>query len=92
MANLQVMGLDDDLYEALRARANMDHRSISQEVVTIINEFLSQTHPETGEAGGRLLNLAGSWEDERRAEEIVADLRSARRTGRRFGEDEYVSD
>lgn len=91
MANLQVRGMDDDLYEALRARANMDHRSISQEVVTIINEFLSQTRPETERAGGSLLDLAGSWADDRSAEQIVADIRSARRTGRRF-EEEYVSD
>lgn len=92
MANLQVKGMDDDLYEALRARANMDHRSISQEVVTIIQEFLSHSQPETGPAGDSLMSLAGSWEDERTLEKMAADIRAARQTGRRFEEVADVSD
>ena len=41
MATLQVRSMDDRLYEALGRRAAMDNRSISQEVVMIIKEYLS---------------------------------------------------
>ena len=42
MATLQVKGLDDSLYLALGARASIDNRSVSQEVVTMIQEFLAR--------------------------------------------------
>ena len=32
------------------------------------------------------LKLAGSWEDERSAEEIIADIKTSRRNSSRFGE------
>ena len=41
MATLQVRAMDDRLYEALGRRAAMDNRSISQEVVMIVKEYLS---------------------------------------------------
>ena len=59
MANLQVRGIEDRLYEALRARAELDNRSISQEVVTIIEQFLArpaETHqPRDGLEGSKCL-------------------------------------
>ena len=84
MATLQVKGLDGDLYEALRARASMDNRSISQEVVTIIKDFLSRPDRSPERSTRSFLELAGSWEDDRSAKEIVKDIRGSRRTGRRF--------
>jgi plasmid stability protein len=85
MAVLQVRTMDDDLYEALGRRAAMDNRSISQEVITIIKEFLSKPvgSPSADEEG---LKLAGGWVDERSAEEIAESIRSARRTDRFSGE------
>ena len=84
MANLQVKGIDDRLYEALGARAAMDNRSISQEVVSIIRDFLSRPPGDPAGATRALLELAGSWEDDRPARQIASDLRKGRRTGRRF--------
>jgi plasmid stability protein len=83
MAILQVKGIDDQLYAALRQRASRDDRSISQEVVRIIREFLAQP-PEALNATDEFLKLAGSWSDARPADEIVAEIRGARRSGRRF--------
>jgi len=80
MATLQVKGIDDRLYKALGARAAMDNRSVSQEVVTIIQEFLARPCPDANEGTRDLLQLAGSWEDERSAAAIVSDLRKARRS------------
>jgi plasmid stability protein len=83
MANLQVKGIDDDLYRALGARAKRENRSISQQVVTIIEEYLTRG----GEIGRRpaaaFLDLAGSWADERDADEIAREIRKARRNRQR---------
>ena len=83
MATLQVRSIDEGLYKALGRRAEMDHRSISQEVVAILTDYLAG--PERGshrKATDAFLELAGSWADDRDARTIVAGIRSAR-TGRR---------
>lgn len=80
MATLQVKGIDDRLYQALGARAAMDNRSVSQEVVSIIREFLGRPTRDPREATRRLLELAGSWRDDRTARQIASDLRKARRS------------
>ncbi len=41
MAVLQVRNMADDLYGALGRRAALDNRSISQEVVEIIEKYLA---------------------------------------------------
>ncbi len=84
MATLQVKGINDRLYEALKARAAMDNRSVSQEVVMMIREFLARRPDEPQEATRAMLELAGSWQDHRTARQIASDLRKSRRSGRRF--------
>ena len=84
MATLQVKGLDDNLYFALRSRARRDNRSISQEVVTIIEDFLSHPGKHSKDTTRAFLELAGSWEDDRTAQHIAGEIRKNRRTGRRF--------
>jgi len=86
MANLQVKGLDDGLYRALAARAARENRSISQEVVTMLQDFLARPSSSSREATEAFLALAGTWEDDRSAKEIAADIRRKRRSGRRFGD------
>lgn len=80
MATLQVKGIDDQLYRALRARASMNNRSISQEVVTIIQESLARPPSDPRAATLSFLELAGSWEDEGSAAKIAGDIRKARRS------------
>ena len=92
MATLQVKGLDDGLYEALRARAKQNNRSISQEVTTMIQDSLARPQSSARIATEEFLALAGSWEDDRPATEIAKDIRRSRRTGRRFGADRNVFD
>ncbi len=84
MATLQVKGLDDDFYAALGARASMDNRSISQEVVSILRQFLARPPAEVERAGAAFLEMCGSWQDDRSAGKIAGALRRARRGGRRF--------
>jgi hypothetical protein len=83
MATLQVKGMDDRLYEALGALASTDRRSVSQEVVSMIEDFLARRRPAGQEATAAFLELAGTWEDRRSAARIASDIRRARRTGAR---------
>ena len=78
MATLQVKGIDDALYRALGARAAMENRSLSQEVVTMIQESLARPRFDPGKATRAFLALAGSWSDPRTPREITEDLRKAR--------------
>lgn len=85
MANLQVRSIDEQLYKALGQRAAMENRSISQEVVTILQAYLSRPENiDALQANRAFLGLCGSWQDERDAAEISEDLRLARRHGGRF--------
>jgi plasmid stability protein len=90
MATLQVKGIDDDLYRALGARARRDSRSISQQVVKLIEDSLARPGGSAEEATKAFLALCGSWEDARAARAIVADMRKRRRSRRRFREADDV--
>ncbi len=81
MAVLQVRNMADDLYGALGRRAALDNRSISQEVIEIIQTYLST--PRKRRCGDEeALQMAGSWDDSRAADEIVSQLRQERTTRR----------
>jgi hypothetical protein len=84
VANLQVKGIDDGLYAALAARAAADNRSISQEVVTILKDFLARPGPSAREATEQFLSLCGTWAEDRSPAEVAAAIRKERRRGRRF--------
>ena len=86
MATLQVRSIDDQLYEALGRRAAMDNRSISQEVVAILKEYLSLPDSIHPRGTGSFLELCGSWKDDRSADEIISDIRSNRISDTRFKE------
>ena len=84
MATLQVSGIEEDLYEQLRRKAAQNGRSISQEVLAILREFLARPAGRPiGNVTDEFLKLAGTWRDDRTAQEIAEDLRAERRPGRR---------
>lgn len=78
MAVLQVRNMDDALYEILGRRAAMENRSISQEVVAIIQRYLSSPSSSESCPDDAVLALAGTWKDDRSADEIIADIRKSR--------------
>lgn len=90
MANLQVKDIDDNLYETLRRMASMERRSISQEVVYILKKYLSRPESFESNPTDEFLKLAGSWEDERTAEEIVDHIKGSRKNSSRFGDDDEL--
>jgi len=78
MAFLQVRNMDDKLYEPLKRRTTVNRRSVSQQGVEAVPCCLpslssANTCPDDG-----VLNLVGTWADDRSADEIVANLRTRR--------------
>lgn len=84
MATLQVRDIDDRLYEYLKTRAKEERRSISQEVIAIIEDHLASPRKEFRNATEEFLNLEGAWKDDRNADGIIKDLRASRRNSSRF--------
>lgn len=92
MANLQVKDIDERLYESLRRLATHEKRSISQQVVYILQKYLSQPNEFKANQTDEFLKLAGSWKDDREAEEIISDIRKSRRNSSRFGRENELFD
>lgn len=86
MAILQVRDLDDRLYATLKDRAKKENRSLSQEVISILEKYLSNPHVFKNNPTRDFLNLSSSWDDDRTAEEIIADIKNSRRSTTRFGD------
>ncbi|RKX73899.1 MAG: antitoxin [Spirochaetes bacterium] len=87
MAILQVRDIDDRIYETLKRISQQNKRSISQEVIHIIEMYLSDPQiVKRKNSTEEFLRLAGSWEDDRSAEEIIAEIRKRRSTNKRFSE------
>lgn len=84
MAMLQVRDMDDRLYDRLKFVAKADNRSISQQVITILQNYFTSTPVKTKNATEEFLKLAGTWEDSRSTEEIIDDIYNSRVTSTRF--------
>jgi plasmid stability protein len=86
MANLQIKGIDDQLYAQLKALAASENRSVSQQVLFLVRSYLSKMHQlqRTKTPAQVLLELSGSWEDSRSTEQIVANLKKARRNSKKL--------
>ena len=78
MANLQVRDIDTKLFESLKRRAELEHRSISQEVVSIIESHINGNDLFAKIQTLEFLKLSHSWQDTRNAKEIVSELRNSR--------------
>lgn len=86
MANLQIKGMDDNLYKQLRKLAVAENRSISQEVVYLLKLYLGRKAkidnlPTPAE---KLIELSGSWQGEEKPEELASTIRKARKNSRKL--------
>jgi len=82
MANLQIKGMDDDIYAELGKVAAAENRSISQQVLFLIKGHLArhesiQRVPTPAET---LLNLSGSWEGEESVADVMVGIRNMRKS------------
>jgi predicted CopG family antitoxin len=81
MANLQIKGMDDELYKELKRIAAEENRSISQQTVFLIRDYIAKKQKvrATKTPAQVLLELTGSWKDDRDTVEIVSEIRKARK-------------
>ena len=81
MANLQIKGMNDDFYAQIKALAGSENRSVSQQVLFMTKEYLlKKQQVQAAKMPAQVfLELSGSWEDGRTAEEIIADLKQSRK-------------
>ena len=86
MANLQIKGIDDDLYNDIKKLAASQNRSVSQQTLTLIKQYLSKQHQiEKSKSPIQvLLDLSGSWDDERPAEKIIMDIKKDRKNSKKL--------
>lgn len=82
MANLQIKGINEDLYIEIKKLAAYQNRSVSQQVVFLLKEYLTpkklvQTHKSPAQV---LLALSGSWRDDRGSDQIIDDIKQNRKT------------
>jgi len=86
MANLQIKNMDESLYEEIKRAASAENRSVSQQVLTLIRDYLAKRNQvsKLKSPAQVLLELSGTWEDKRSAEEIVRGIRKARRNSKRL--------
>ena len=92
MANLQIKGIDDALYAQLKTLAAAENRSVSQQILFLVKRYIANKKQleKTKMPAQTLLELAGSWEDSRSADEIISDIKNARKNSSRFKEDPDV--
>jgi predicted CopG family antitoxin len=88
MANLQIKGMDEAVYEELKRLAAAENRSVSQQTLFLIKEYLAKKHRVYAlkTPVQVLLELAGSWEGEETSEEIITKIKKARRSSTRLKE------
>ena len=86
MANLQIKGIKDELYAEIKKLAAAENRSISQEILFLVKDYLARRHYlRTRKTPAQvLLELSGSWEDDRKAEQIIADIRTHRKNSEKL--------
>jgi len=84
MANLQIKGIEDDLYNEIKKMAAADNRSVSQQILFLVKSYMSKKPRwnATKSAAEVLIDLHGSWQDERDADQIIDQVKRARRKSR----------
>jgi hypothetical protein len=87
MSNLQIKGIDEDLYAQIKEMANEENRSLSQQILYLAKEYLAKPKKiRTAKPPAQvLLELSGSWADDRKAEEIIKELGKRRRNSQKLG-------
>ena len=92
MATLQVRDIDDGLYATLKMLADKEHRSLSQEVVNILESHVRQPNRKLQDITGEFLSLSDAWQDDRSASSIVKEIRQERKNSRRYGDSNVIFD
>ena len=84
---LQIKSMDDQLYQALKLKAESENRSLSRQVIMILKDYLSRPDNKAVRQTEAFLQLSGAWQDNRSPEDIIEEIID-RRPSRRFEETE----
>ncbi len=86
MANLQIKGIDENLYAQIKKLAAAERRSVSQEILYLAKEYLAKRKSlQASKTPAQvLLELSGSWADDRAPEEIIREIKRARKNSRKL--------
>ena len=86
MANLQIKGIDDALYSQIKMMALKENRSISQQVLFLVKTYMAKKpYVDSAKTPAQmLLDLSGSWADSRDPDQIIAELKNARKNSKKF--------
>ncbi len=76
MATLQLEGIDSCFYDQIKQMAESENRSISQQIVYVVKEYLAKEKQikQALMPADVLLDLASSWQDARDAYEIISEI------------------
>ena len=88
MSNLQVKGVDEKLYAKIKGLAAAENRSVSQQILYLAREYLARREKirRIKSPGEVLLDLSGSWEDDRSPEAIAKEIHQSRKNSTKFRE------
>jgi predicted CopG family antitoxin len=81
---LQIKGIEDDLYEEIKKMAAAENRSVSQQVLYLVKSYISKKArcDRVKSPAEVLIDLHGSWQDEREADQIIEQVKRARRNSK----------
>jgi hypothetical protein len=82
MANVQIKGIENELYNELKRVAAEENRSVSQQTLFLIRDYVAKRQKVRGTKSPAqvLIELSGSWKDDRKPEEIISEIRKARKS------------
>ncbi len=71
-----IVELPDEIHKELKKKVTLHHRTIKEVVTDLVEGYLSRAEEkkEIKETG-----LCGAWEDTRKAEAIIADIKTRRK-------------
>ena len=86
MANLQIKGIEDNLYKKIKKMAASENRSVSQQVLSLIKEYMARKGKiqSLKPPAQVLLELSGSWEDNRSADKIISEIKRGRKNSKKL--------
>ena len=86
MPNFEIKGMDDQLYEELKRLASKEKRSVSQQAVFLLRDYLARRGllRVAKTPAQVLLELAGSWQGDEDAKTVIARIKKARRKSRKL--------
>ncbi len=88
MANLQIKGIEESFYAEIKALAVSENRSVSQEVLYLLKDYLAKGKQiKINRTPAQvLLELSGSWIDSENEEELMKKIKKGRVNSKKIPE------